>query len=74
MTITVVDLQYLVMLLAMIGTVFNARMSVMGFYIWIFADVIAVFMFSSIGLFGMAALYTAYVALCVYGIYYWGKK
>lgn len=71
---TLVDLQYLIMALALGGSILNANANIYGFYVWGIADVIGVYMFFSIGLYGMTALYFAYTCICIFGVYEWKKK
>ena len=42
--------------------------------VWFMADVIAVIMYASQGLWGMTALFTLYVASCVVGYIHWRKQ
>lgn len=43
-------------------------------WLWIVADTLSVVLCATQGMWAMAALYLAYVAAAVYGLYYWKKK
>ena len=59
--------------LALIGSVLNARKSVLGFYFWIAANTLGCILFYALGLYYLLALYTIYVFIAIYGIFYWKR-
>ena len=63
-----------IMTVSLIGAYFNARGKVVGFYIWIPANVAWVVYNFSIGEPALAILFVAFTVVSSYGIYQWRKK
>lgn len=66
--------EIIVVAFALLGSLLNARAMLCGFYFWIIADILAIYLFYQKELYGMTALYGIYIAICIYGIVYWKKK
>jgi len=61
-------------LVAIAGTVLNARMRREGFYLWLVANVVFLVHNLRIREYPQAALWAVYVGLAVYGLWSWGRK
>jgi nicotinamide mononucleotide transporter len=59
---------------ALMGAFLNAQHRVEGFYLWIVANTLGVYLFATTQLYGMMMLYLVYIGICVYGIVTWRKE
>lgn len=62
------------MILSIIAAWWLTRPYIEQWYVWLAADIVAVIMYASQGLWGMTALFTLYVASCVVGYIHWRKQ
>lgn len=62
------------MILSVIAAWWLTRPYIEQWYVWLAADIIAVVMYASQGLWGMTALFSLYVVSCVVGYVHWRKN
>ena len=65
--------EYLVVVLALIGAYLSARTIRAGFHIWFVANLLGCLFFYSKELYGMMILYGIFAALNIYGLNCWRK-
>ena len=68
------SLTWLITLASLTGAFFNARKSIVGFYIWIVANLSWVVYDLWINEYSQAVLFLAYTGITIYGIITWRKK
>ena len=59
---------------SIIGAVYNARAKILGFYIWIFANIGWVVYDALIKNYSQMALFIVYTFITAWGIYQWKRK
>lgn len=67
-------ISWLFTFLSVLGAIYNAKKRVLGFYIWIAANIGWVAYDSIIGEWAQAALFLVYTGISVYGIIQWRKS
>ena len=70
---TVTFFPWLLVALSLIGTFLVTKRHASGFIFWIVANIGWVVIDYRAGLYSQAALFGAYLALAIYGLYEWGK-
>ena len=63
-----------VAVLSAVATWWLIKAYIQQWWLWILADTLSVLLCAMQGMWWMAALYLAYVAAAVYGLYYWKKR
>jgi len=59
--------------LALVGSILNANKRVEGFYFWLCANGLGIYLFIGSKLYYIAGLYFVYSIIALYGIWRWGK-
>lgn len=72
MTMTIIT--WVLTALSLAGTVLVIRRRVEGFYLWAFTNIGWVVVDIEAGLYAQAALFGAYLALSVYGVWEWRRE
>lgn len=65
--------EYAAVAVALAGSALVAHRRVGGFYCWLAANVVMVFVVSRKGLDGLAVQYVVFAVLCVYSIWQWKR-
>jgi len=60
--------------LGILGAIINATKRIEGFYIWIIANTLWIYIGFKTKLYGMAILFFVYLLIVIYGIITWKKK
>lgn len=68
------NLVWLVVIISLCGNIFIIKKNIIGFYLWILADIFLVFYNFSIHEIAQGVLYIIYTLFCIYGIKKWGSK
>jgi nicotinamide mononucleotide transporter len=68
------NLSWIIVAASIIGAIYNARAKILGFYIWVVANVAWVVYDLYIGSYSQAALFVVYTIISIIGIIQWRKK
>ncbi len=60
--------------LGILGAILNASKRIEGFYIWIIANILWIYIGIITKLYGMAFLFFVYLLIAIYGIITWKRK
>jgi nicotinamide riboside transporter PnuC len=64
-------LEGIIVALALVGSVLNANRKVEGFYFWIVANLLGMWLFFDIQLYFMMGLYFVYTCIALYAVWRW---
>ncbi len=61
-------------IIALIGTIINARANKWGFVLWTISNLYMAYINYRAGLYAIGTLFVIYFLLAIYGLYNWSKK
>lgn len=64
----------LVMVLSIVATVLLAKKKIESWYLWIFVDLICMFLYYKKGVYFLSLEYLIFLGLALYGLYHWKKQ
>ena len=70
----ITNLTWIIVGLSLLGAILNARAKLVGFYVWIVANILWVAFDIYIGAYSQAALFVVYTLISAYGIYSWKRQ
>ena len=66
------NLLWVCVLISLSGNFFIIKKNILGFYLWLIADLFLIFYNFHIHEIAQAVLYITYTIFCIYGIFKWG--
>ena len=63
---------WLFVFISLCGNFFIIKKNILGFYLWLIADIFLIFYNLNIQEFAQSTLYIIYTFFCIYGIFKWG--
>ena len=74
MHILIISIPWIMSIIALIGTIINARANKWGFVLWTISNLYMAYINYRAGLYAIGTLFVIYFLLAIYGLYHWGKQ